>query len=110
MTDKITYGARPPKTDEEEKDKNQLLAVRAALQASEEKYRKLLDLSPDSVVILQDGKSYLLLLRRRLLQGLIDKPRSLYGPSCLQNSYWLLLRRVLLLLKFPYGHQDMGRM
>ena len=56
MTDEMTYGARPPKTKEEEKDKNQLLAVRAALQESEEKYRKLLDLSPDSVVILQDGK------------------------------------------------------
>jgi len=56
MTDKIAYGARPPKTREEEKDSNQLLAVRAALHESEEKYRKLLDLSPDSVVILQDGK------------------------------------------------------
>jgi PAS domain S-box-containing protein len=56
MPDKMTYGARPPKTKEEEKDKNQLLAVRAALRESEEKYRKLLDLSPDSVVILQDGK------------------------------------------------------
>ena len=56
MTDKMTYGARPPKTQDEKKDKNQLLDVRTALLESEEKYRKLLDLSPDSVVILQDGK------------------------------------------------------
>lgn len=56
MTDEMTYGARPPKTRDEEKDTNHLLALRAAQQESEEKYRKLLDLSPDSVVILQDGK------------------------------------------------------
>lgn len=56
MTDKMTYGARPPKTKDEENDKNQLQAVRTVLQESEEKYRKLLDLSPDSVVILQDRK------------------------------------------------------
>ena len=56
MTDEITYGARPPKTRDEEKETNHLLALRAAQQESEEKYRKLLDLSPDSVVILQDGK------------------------------------------------------
>ncbi len=56
MTDKITYGARPSKTANREKDKDQLLAVGAALQERQEKYRRLLDLSPDSVVILQDGK------------------------------------------------------
>jgi PAS domain S-box-containing protein len=56
MTDKITYGARPPKTEDQEKDNNHQLAVRTALHESEEKYRKLLDLSPDSVVILQNGK------------------------------------------------------
>ncbi|MEJ2731247.1 MAG: PAS domain S-box protein [Deltaproteobacteria bacterium] len=56
MTDKITYGARPPKTRDEEKETDHLLALRAAQQESEEKYRNLLDLSPDSVVILQDGK------------------------------------------------------
>ena len=55
MTDKITYGARWQKPGEQEDD-NQLLTLRAALHESEEKYRKLLDLSPDSVVILQDEK------------------------------------------------------
>ena len=34
---------------------NQCQAVEEALQESEEKYQSLLDLSPDSVVILQDG-------------------------------------------------------
>ena len=55
MTEKITYGARWQKPGEQEDD-NQLLTLRAALHESEEKYRKLLDLSPDSVVILQDEK------------------------------------------------------
>jgi PAS domain S-box-containing protein len=56
MTEKITYGARWQKPGEQEGDDARLLTVRAALQEGEENYRKLLDLSPDSVVILQDGK------------------------------------------------------
>jgi PAS domain S-box-containing protein len=56
MDRKITYGAIPQKTKEQENDKAQLLSMTAALRESEEQYRHLLDLSPDSVVILQDGK------------------------------------------------------
>lgn len=57
MDPKTTYGAYPYKTKEQEKeDENQLMSVTAMLRESEEKYRRLLDLCPDAVVILQDGK------------------------------------------------------
>ncbi|MGD8343382.1 MAG: PAS domain S-box protein, partial [Desulfobacterales bacterium] len=56
MTDKITYGARPLKSGDKQKDQDHLFNANAASRESEETYRKLLDLSPDAVVILQDGK------------------------------------------------------
>jgi PAS domain S-box-containing protein len=56
MTDKLTYGARPFQLGDNKKEKDLLLAAKTAQQESEETYRKLLELSPDSVVILQDGK------------------------------------------------------
>ena len=56
MKDKSTYGARPFHSGDNKKEKDLLLATTAALQENEETYRKLLDLSPDAVVILQDGK------------------------------------------------------
>jgi PAS domain S-box-containing protein len=56
MDHKNTYGAFPRKTKEPGKDEDQLISVTAALRESEEQYRHLLDLSPDSIVILQDGQ------------------------------------------------------
>ncbi|MGD2100343.1 MAG: PAS domain S-box protein [Desulfobacterales bacterium] len=56
MTDKMTYGARPLKTGDKEKDTDLLLSANAVLREREETFRKLLDLSPDAVVVLQDGK------------------------------------------------------
>jgi PAS domain S-box-containing protein len=56
MDQKKTYGAFPNKTEEQEIADNQLIAATAALNESEEKYRHLLDMSPDSVVILQNGQ------------------------------------------------------
>ena len=56
MTDKFTYGARPFQSGDNKKEKDLLLATTAALKESEETYRKVLDLSPDAVAILQDGK------------------------------------------------------
>jgi PAS domain S-box-containing protein len=56
MTDELTYGARPLQNEDQEKDDNHLLAARATQLEKEEEYRKLLDWSPDAVVILQDGK------------------------------------------------------
>ena len=56
MTDKFTYGARPFQSGDNKKEKDLLLATTAVLKESEETYRKMLDLSPDAVAILQDGK------------------------------------------------------
>jgi PAS domain S-box-containing protein len=56
MTDKIIYGARPPKAGDHKKEDNLLQAMRASRYISEKEDQRLLDLSPDAVVILQDGK------------------------------------------------------
>ena len=56
MDPKITYGAVPQKPERQDTEESQLMSMAAALRESEEQYRHLLDLSPDSVVILQDGQ------------------------------------------------------
>ena len=55
MDRKLAYGAIPQKPQKKDTDDNQLLAMTATLQESEKQYHQLLDLIPDSVVILQDG-------------------------------------------------------
>jgi PAS domain S-box-containing protein len=80
MPDKMTYGARPPKIKDEEKDKNQLLAVKAAQQSNEQTLRVLLDSTHDlALLVATDGT--VLTVNNKAAQRYGKNPAELIGAN-----------------------------
>ena len=80
MTNKITYGARPPKTRDEERDKVHLLAARAAVQESEQTLRVLLDSTHD-LAFLVEADGTVLTVNSKAAERFGKNPEELIGTN-----------------------------
>ena len=85
MTDPITYGASPLKKRDGERDKNQLLATKRAVQPSEQTLRVLLDSTHD-LALLVDVHGTVLASNKSLASVFGKTPETLKGD----NIYSLL--------------------
>jgi PAS domain S-box-containing protein len=80
MTDEMTYGARPLKNRDSEKDKNQLLVTKRAVQASEQTLRVLLDSTHD-LAFLIDTVGTVLTVNNKAAERFGKTPEELIGTN-----------------------------